>query len=473
MRFRTLRSIPILALTLGLLAASGAEAGSIYSAADLGSNVSGLSLNNVGQVAGTRTTPQGPNGFLYSQDRFTDLSPDVRPINLTDTGRVIDTRGPYAFWYGSDQYRNVAFVDGVIAGNHNGALIGSAHQDLLQGPNDPGPFETNFVFRPDAKPVDPATIDYRLTWDSTARANLGLFPFSYGSANGDAKIVASNDPTGHGIMNDIGPTSQPVAINDSNQILANNYPSYTLPTNKYGYDYQYSHHAFIFDFSAPNQDLGTLGGATSYGAAINNAGQVTGSADTASGASHAFLYTGGKMIDLGLLPGMASSEGLGLNGKGDVVGTSGSHAFLFSNGIMEDLNDRLPATMGLTLDRAIAINDAGQIVAYGHGADGVEHGYLAGGLSRCPSRPRFGGARCWRWVGFGAPTAAPEFEGIIGRSPRPETHIHRTRYKKIRSWAWTLTTSVSLLPDRAASGAARSPGRRGRTGAGSWTYRRA
>jgi hypothetical protein len=43
---------------------------------------------------------------------------------------------------------------------------------------------------------------------------------------------------------------------------------------------------------------------------------------------------------------------------------------------MEDLNDRLPPTSGITLDEAIAINDAGQILAYGHGADGVEHGLL-------------------------------------------------------------------------------------------------
>ena len=36
-------------------------------------------------------------------------------------------------------------------------------------------------------------------------------------------------------------------------------------------------------------DLGTLGGTTSYAAAINNSGQVVGHAVTAAGDQHAFL----------------------------------------------------------------------------------------------------------------------------------------------------------------------------------------
>src|SRR5262245_59106996 len=50
---------------------------------------------------------------------------------------------------------------------------------------------------------------------------------------------------------------------------------------------------------------GTNGGAGSDARAINNAGQVAGVAYTASGAPHAFLFSGGVKIDLGTLPGFA------------------------------------------------------------------------------------------------------------------------------------------------------------------------
>src|SRR5687767_10631895 len=48
-------------------------------------------------------------------------------------------------------------------------------------------------------------------------------------------------------------------------------------------------------------ELGTLGGNDSYATGINNAGQVTGNAKTATGETHAFLYSDGVMNDLGTL----------------------------------------------------------------------------------------------------------------------------------------------------------------------------
>ena len=52
-------------------------------------------------------------------------------------------------------------------------------------------------------------------------------------------------------------------------------------------------------------DLGTLPGlAHSYAAALNATGQITGSALAANGeAARAFLYSAGKLTDLGTLPG--------------------------------------------------------------------------------------------------------------------------------------------------------------------------
>ena len=85
------------------------------------------------------------------------------------------------------------------------------------------------------------------------------------------------------------------------------------------------------------QNLGTLGGASALAAALNNSNQVVGWSQIANGAQHAFLY---------------------------------------SNGSMQDLNLLDPATSGITLGDAVGIDSAGEIVAYGTNASGQMHEYL-------------------------------------------------------------------------------------------------
>ena len=105
-------------------------------------------------------------------------------------------------------------------------------------------------------------------------------------------------------------------------------------------------------------DLGTLGGTYSVATGINNSGQIVGYADTASGQTHAFLYSGGTMTDLGTLPGGTYSFATGINNNGQIVGYSTTasgqtHAFLYSGGQMTDLGT-LP---GGTNSWATGIND--------------------------------------------------------------------------------------------------------------------
>jgi probable HAF family extracellular repeat protein len=84
------------------------------------------------------------------------------------------------------------------------------------------------------------------------------------------------------------------------------------------------------------QDLGTLGGRFSQAGGINDQGQVIGSADTADGSTHAFLWTASDgMQDLGTLTGGTFSEAFGINDQGQVIGVrdmadGSSRAFLWT-----------------------------------------------------------------------------------------------------------------------------------------------
>jgi probable HAF family extracellular repeat protein len=119
-------------------------------------------------------------------------------------------------------------------------------------------------------------------------------------------------------------------------------------------------------------DLGTFGGPGGGAHAINQRGQVVGEADTADDVEHAFLWDQGTLLDL-LSFGGGHSESNGINSRGEVVGfaattipdptqTTGdteSHAFLWAGGPMKDLG-----TLGGPNSIAIDINDSGLIVGW-------------------------------------------------------------------------------------------------------------
>jgi probable HAF family extracellular repeat protein len=129
-------------------------------------------------------------------------------------------------------------------------------------------------------------------------------------------------------------------------------------------------------------DLGTLGGDSSAGRAINASGQIAGTSDTAGNSlAHAFFYDG-TMHDLGTLGGGYESSGYGINAAGDVVGRSYldgyslQHAFLYTAATgTVDLNDLIDPQSHWELWSARDINDAGQITGYGI-VDGKFHGFV-------------------------------------------------------------------------------------------------
>jgi len=142
-------------------------------------------------------------------------------------------------------------------------------------------------------------------------------------------------------------------------------------------------HAFLYTPGSGMTDLGTLGGGTSNGYAINASGQVTGQAVKTGGVFHAFLYTPGSgMMDLGTLGG-GSSTGYAINADGQVTGeavTAGGdiHAFLYTKRGMRDLNSMIDPAIAayVTLFSGKGIND-GWIVANGvDSRTGKTHAYL-------------------------------------------------------------------------------------------------
>jgi probable HAF family extracellular repeat protein len=100
--------------------------------------------------------------------------------------------------------------------------------------------------------------------------------------------------------------------------------------------------------------------------------KIVGWAQTSSNATHAFLYSRGKMIDLGAHNIDTVAEAV--NSAGVIVGQTYGvdkagypfyHAFIYTGGIFQDLNNLIPPGSGLVLTDATGINDMGQIVCDG------------------------------------------------------------------------------------------------------------
>ncbi len=130
--------------------------------------------------------------------------------------------------------------------------------------------------------------------------------------------------------------------------------------------------------------LGTLPGGLDSGAVgINDVGQVAGYIGAGidglgNSITHAVRWTGTTPTNLGSLGGNIS-QAFGINNSGDVVGRSGGAPFLYTGGIMYDLNDLLLPGSGIS-DLRIpefgnSINDYGQIAATGN-INGASHALL-------------------------------------------------------------------------------------------------
>jgi probable HAF family extracellular repeat protein len=123
--------------------------------------------------------------------------------------------------------------------------------------------------------------------------------------------------------------------------------------------------AVRWDRQAGVQELGTPDGEASMAFAINNRGDVVGRSDSPSGPRAVLWSSRGTIIDVGVLPGDERSQALGINEPGTVVGFSsgrnGESAFVWTENAGMT---RLGGLPGGDLSRALDINNQGQIVGF-------------------------------------------------------------------------------------------------------------
>jgi probable HAF family extracellular repeat protein len=168
----------------------------------------------------------------------------------------------------------------------------------------------------------------------------------------------------------LGGDSRANAINERGQVVGT---SQLLP-------FTGPFHAFLFQ-DGSIVDLGVLPGHNASSANdINEHEQIVGSSWSESAADEvvverAALWEDGVIVDLGSLGG-DFSEAIGINNRGQIIGTSMTaaghqRAFLWQDGLMTDLG-----TLGGNVSTAIAINRRGQVIGTSTTADGQTHGFL-------------------------------------------------------------------------------------------------
>ena len=317
---RVLLTLPTSILSLVLLSAPANA--QLYEWFDVGSlggqphETYGSGINSSGQVTGMSRLPDGSfHAFLYSAGLITDLGTlggsGSFGAALNDSGQVTGAALTSESVAHAFVYSNGTMTDIGAPGDGGSTGTGINAQGQVSG---------------------------------YGQVGNGVLPFRY--SNGTMELFGTLG----------GPNSLVYGINDSGEMTGWSETSMSDPTR----------HPVLITNVVQDIDPNAI---DSSGYAINASGQITG-VNLNSG----FLYSNGTMIDLGDLGG-GESRGLAINSAGHVTGASvpsdqgGTHAFLYRNGQMIDLNSAIdpanPLPSDITLTEATAINDCGWIVANG------------------------------------------------------------------------------------------------------------
>lgn len=185
---------------------------------------------------------------------------------------------------------------------------------------------------------------------------------NFGHVVGDWGPVGTSESRGFyydGVKHDLGLDVHPRGISDND-----------LVTGYYSYGGSFRYDPSTGEFTS----LGTLGGPTSVAVDVNNAGECVGRSDMTSGPYHAFLYTDGAMLDLGVPTGTGYAtdytKANGINESSLVIGEAlvGYGGDYWAIPFVYNAAD--PNAVMLRLDGAYmsgsawALNDLGHIVGW-------------------------------------------------------------------------------------------------------------
>ncbi|MEP6808771.1 MAG: hypothetical protein ABI992_00885 [Chthoniobacterales bacterium] len=355
----SLASAAVLALLAGATPQANAQT---YTVTDLGvlpakKASSPTAINNQGNIVGSSMSDESDSlAFVYNSDKgqigaLGDVLADsvTRAFGINDAGVAVGDSS-----FGGAAFGPSPFVHAALFSNGNSADLGSLTPGEYSRANGINLAGTVVGF---AGPKKDSSASRAFVWT----ANSGMIDL--GTLGGDY--------------------AQAFSINDAGFITG----SASTADDKTGQAAS-TMHAFLYQYSnnglaRPMRDLGTLGGASSYGVFVNANSHVVGYSLTSEGRMHAFLHAGGKMADLGSLGGKNfqsdQSFALGVNAADQVVGytylpddNAGAVypppqpvAFIYQNGVMTDLNTLIEsAAKTYIIDSAVAINDRGQITAH-------------------------------------------------------------------------------------------------------------
>lgn len=309
MQFRKI--LPMLVLLPSFLAPLPGQAEVLYTLNLLPDNFFPADINNSGQIAGNIFLNElGAHAAVYSGGAITDLGTFSgmfsEAVSINEAGTVAGnsgmSRGPWnAFIYGNGATQEVAGMY-ALGMNASGDVAGRTH-------------------------------------------------------TGTGALFSQGLMTTLGYLG-TGNFSEAVAINDAGHIVG---------TSTIDLDTHSRQHPFMYSDGTLN-DLGTLDNREFNSAvAINASGQIAGYSEGKDGGMHAFMYENGLMTDMGSFGGLNLSVG-GMNAHGDIVGTGDPFeghpiSFVSRAGVLVDLDTLIDPALGWAINRAIGINDIGQIIA--------------------------------------------------------------------------------------------------------------